>query len=366
MQVVVNEAVTALVSAGSRSATPPWAVLDVRARGTEFVRLPIASILNSPQQTGMRFWSLNPYVGCEFGCSYCYARYVHRYVLERARDRRLSPAATEFSGRCSGAEFPGFPGAGSGDGWGAFERRIFVKTDAPDVVGRTLRPSRFQDHGILIGTATDPYQPAERRFRLTRQVLERLAQFHGLRIGLITKSPLVARDVDVLRRLAERNDVTVHFSIIAVDVPLVRKIEPRSPLPPLRFKALAALAKAGLRAGVMIAPVLPGLTDDVPHLRALLRAAKDAGAASAESSPLRLYPVIKPRFLPIVAREFPALLPRYERAFDERGELSAAYAAALERRVARLKREVGFEERADTGAQGHGGTEQALQWELPL
>jgi DNA repair photolyase len=340
-------------------------VLDVRARGAEFVRLPIASILNSPQQTGMRFWSLNPYVGCEFGCSYCYARYVHRYVVERERDRRLSPAATEFSAG-GGGESPRFPGDGSEDGWGAFERRIFVKTDAPDVVGRTLRPSRLQDHGILIGTATDPYQPAERRFRLTRQVLERLAQFHGLRIGLITKSPLVARDVDVLRRLAERNDVTVHFSIIAVDVPLVRKLEPRSPLPPLRFKALATLAKAGLRAGAMIAPVLPGLTDDVPHLRALLRTAKDAGAIFAEASPLRLHPAVKPRFLLVVAREFPALLTRYERAFDERGELSTVYAAALERRVERLKREVGFEERADTGAQGHGGTEQALQWELPL
>jgi len=374
MQVVVNEILTetlpaaadSLVSAGSRSATPPWAVLDVRVRGTEFVQLPIASILNSPQQTGMRFWSLNPYVGCEFGCSYCYARYVHRYVVERARGRRLSHAATEPSGGCGGAESPGLPGAGSGDGWEVFERRIFVKTEAPDVVGRTLRPSRFQDHGILIGTATDPYQPAERRFRLTRQVLERLAQFHGLRIGLITKSPLVARDVDVLRRLAERNDVTVHFSIIAVDVPLVRKLEPRSPLPPLRLKALATLAKAGLRAGVMIAPVLPGITDDVPHLRALLRAAKDSGTAFVEASPLRLHPAIKPRFLPIVAREFTALLPRYEGAFDERGELSAAYSAALERRVERLSREAGFGEQAGTGAQGHGGTGQALQGELPL
>jgi len=365
MQTVVNKVLTALVPAGSRSETRPWEVLDVRACGTEFVRLPIASILNSPQQTGMRFWSLNPYVGCEFGCSYCYARYVHRYVVERARDRRLSPTATEPSGGCGGAEFPGLPGAGSGDGWEAFERRIFVKTSAPDVVGRTLRPSCFQDHGILIGTATDPYQPAERRFRLTRQVLERLAQFHGLRIGLITKSPLVARDVDVLRRLAERNDVTVHCSIITVDLPLLRKLEPRSPVPPVRLKALATLAKAGLRAGVMIAPVLPGITDDVPHLRALLRAARKAGAAFAGVSPLRLYPAIKPRFLPIVAREFPALLPRYERAFDERGELSAAYAAALERRVERLKREVGFEEDGRTGAPEYRRTE-ATQWELSL
>jgi len=170
----------------------------------------------------------------------------------------------------------------------------------------------------------------------------------------------------VLRRLAERNDVTVHFSIIAVDVPLVRKLEPRSPVPPLRLKALATLAKAGLRAGVMIAPVLPGITDDVPHLRALLRAARQAGAGFAGVSPLRLSPAIKPRFLPIVAREFPALLPRYERAFDERENLSATYSAALERRVDGLRREVGLTETVGTGAQGHGGTGRATQWELPL
>jgi len=323
----------------------PWAVLDTRGRGTSFVDLPIASILNAPQQTGMRFWSLNPYVGCEFGCSYCFARYVHRYVVERSAGRGAPPA---------------------GDAGDAFERLIFVKSEAPDVVGRTLRPSRLQGPGILIGTATDPYQPAERRFQLTRRVLERLAQFHGLRIGLITKSPLVARDVDVLRRLAERNDVTVHCSLIAVDVALLRKIEPRSPTPPVRLRALARLAGAGIHAGVMIAPVLPGITDDVPHLRALLRAAKDAGAAFAHCSPLRLYPAIRPRFLPLVARDFPALLPRYERAFDERGELSATYAAALERRTARIKVEVGFAEVDGADTRTSGRVDQAPQWELPL
>jgi DNA repair photolyase len=318
-------------------------VLEAQGRGPAFVPLPIASILNSPQQTGMRFWSLNPYVGCEFGCSYCYARYVHRYVVER------SPGC-------------GAPAADAGD---AFERRIFVKIAAPDLVGRTLRPSRLQGHSLLIGTATDPYQPAERRFKVTRGVLERLAQFHGLRIDLITKSPLVARDVDVLRRLAERNDVTVHCSLVAMDVALLRKIEPRSPTPPVRLRALARLTAAGIHAGVMVAPVLPGITDDVPHLRALLRAAKDAGAAFAHCSPLRLNPAIRPRFLPIVARYFPALLPRYERAFDERGYLSATYTAALERRVDWLRRETGLAEGGRTDAQAHGRTD-VMQWELPL
>ena len=361
-----SSAPAAIAAPSPGAAPPPWAVLDIRVRGTEFVQLPIASILNSPQQTGMGFWSLNPYVGCEFGCSYCYARYVHRYVVERAPGRGAPPAAASPPGGCGAAELPAPPGSGGASAWEAFERRIFVKSEAPDVLARTLKPSRLEGQGILIGTATDPYQPAERRFRLTRRVLERLAQFHGLRIGLITKSPLVARDVDVLRRLADRNDVTVHCSIVTVDVPLVRKLEPRSPMPPVRLRALAQLAGAGIRAGVMIAPVLPGITDDVPRLRALLVAAKEAGAAFAEASPLRLYPAIKPHFLPIVAREFPALLPRYERAFDERGELSAAYGAALERRVERLSREVGFGKTEGTGAQGHGGTGKAVQWELPL
>lgn len=360
-----SSAPAAIAAPSPGAAPPPWAVLDIRVRGTEFVQLPIASILNSPQQTGMGFWSLNPYVGCEFGCSYCYARYVHRYVVERTPGRGAPPAAASPPGGCGAAELPAPPGIGGASAWEAFEQRIFVKSEAPDVLARTLKPSRLEGQGILIGTATDPYQPAERRFRLTRRVLERLAQFHGLRIGLITKSPLVARDVDVLRRLADRNDVTVHCSIISVDVPLVRTLEPRSPMPRVRLRALAQLAGAGIRASVMIAPVLPGITDDVPRLRALLGAAKEAGAVFAEASPLRLYPAIKPHFLPIVAREFPALLPRYEHAFDERGELSAAYAAALERRVERLRREAGFVKDGRTDAQTHGGTE-AVQWELPL
>ena len=159
-------------------------LLDERQRGTRFVHLPIKSILNSPQQTGMGFWSLNPYVGCEFGCTYCYARFAHRYVVERG-----------------GSD----PAAWADD---AFERQVFVKSEAPDVLALTLKPSRLGDAAIAIGTATDPYQPAERRFGLTRRILERLAQFHGLNVSLITKSPLVARDLDVLARLAERGAAT--------------------------------------------------------------------------------------------------------------------------------------------------------------
>jgi len=305
-------------------------LLDERRRGTRFVHLPIKSILNSPQQTGMGFWSLNPYVGCEFGCTYCYARFAHRYVVERG---------------CQSGE----PGASAWDDE-AFERQVFVKSEAPDVLGLTLKPSRLGDAAIAIGTATDPYQPAERRFRLTRRILERLAQFHGLNVSLVTKSPLVARDLDVLARLAERSRLTVYLSLITVEVPLIKKLEARSPMPQVRLKALEKLVRGGIRAGVMIAPVVPGVTDRTAQLLDLMRAAKAAGAAFAHAEPLRLYPATRPKFLPVIARHFPALLPRYERAFDARGSVREEYACALERRVARLQREMGFATHQDDDA----------------
>ncbi len=328
-------------------------MLDARARGTSFVDLPIASILNAPEQSGLPFWSLNPYVGCEFGCSYCFARYAHRYVAERGRER----------GGISAAEFPDFRGS---EGWEGFERRIFVKREAADVLGRTLRPGRLGGASIAIGTATDPYQPAERRFHVTRQVLERLAQFHGLRIGIVTKSPLVVRDIEILRRLATRHELSVHLSLISVDVPLVRTLEPRSPAPPVRLVAVRKLRQAGIPAGVMIAPVLPGITDGVPQLRALIAAAKEAGVAFLHVSPLRLYAGVRQRFLPLVKQAFPALVPRYERAFDASGEIGREYRAALEKRVERIKAEVGFVETDDADERTCGRADAALQWELPL
>jgi len=313
-------------------------LLDQRRRGTRFVHLPIRSILNSPQQTGMGFWSLNPYVGCEFGCSYCYARFAHRYVVERGE-------------------------AGTAATWADddFERQVFVKREAPDVLALTLKPSRLEGAAIVIGTATDPYQPAERRFALTRRILERLAQFHGLNVSIITKSPLVARDLDVLTRLAERGRVTVYCSLISVDVPLIRKLEARSPMPPVRLKALEKLARGGIHAGVMLAPVLPGITDGVPQLFALMRAARAAGAAFVHADPLRLYPAVRATFLPVVARHFPALRERYERAFDAGGKVTATYALALERRVELLRRRTGFGRH-----ERKSGPAEPLQWTLPL
>src|SRR5438093_7741811 len=316
-------------------------VLDERLRGTRFVSLTPKSILNSPQQTGVDFWSLNPYVGCEFGCSYCYARYAHRYVVERARD----------AGKLSDSEFQDFRGP---HGWEAFERRIFVKEGLLAALERDLqryfRSARPPDGSaiplgaapLVIGTATDPYQPAERRFRLTRRVLERLARCEGLNVGLITKSPLVARDRDVLRRLQDANDLEVYVSLISVDAGLIRKIEARSPVPGVRLRAVKRLTDAGVRAGLIVAPVLPGITDDVAHLEALFQAAREAGARFVHAGALRLYPAVRDRFLPLLREQFPHLVARYRRAYGGRSGAPRDYARALAARIKKLQARFGF------------------------
>jgi len=311
-------------------------VLDTRLRGTRFVSLTPRSVLNPPAQTGMDFWSLNPYVGCEFGCTYCYARYAHRYVVERAHD----------AGKLDDAEFRDFRGP---HGWEAFEKRVFVKEGILAALDRDLKrffrsdsPTVRQSDPIVIGTATDPYQPAERTFELTRSVLEQLARYEGLSVGIITKSPLVARDADVLRRLARHNDIEILISLITVDVELIRAFEARSPMPAVRLRAVAKLAAAGLNVGLIVAPVLPGVTDDRRHLEALFRAAREAGARFVYASPLRLYPAIRDRFLPVLEARSPALAERYRTAYAKQGAAPRHYARALTRRIQKLQREFGF------------------------
>ena len=320
------------------SQAPRLSVLDERLRGTRFVSLTPQRVLNPPSQTGMDFWSLNPYVGCEFGCSYCYARYAHRYVVERARD----------AGRLSGPEFRDFRGA---HGWEAFERRIFVKEGLLGALERDLQryfrtagPTVGPTAPIVIGTATDPYQPGERRFRVTRQVLERLARCEGLTVGIITKSPLVARDIDVLQRIGARSDLQVHVSLTTVDVGIIRRLEARSPMPAARLRALRRLTAAGIEAGLIVAPVLPGITDDVPHLEALFQAAREAGARFVHAGPLRLYAAVRDRFLPVLDAHFPHLSERYRRAYARASGAPRPYAAALGRRIRRLQRRFGFPE----------------------
>lgn len=317
---------------GAFAGRPAPAVLDRRARGATFLRLEPRSAVNSPAATGMDFWTLNPYVGCEFGCCYCYARATHRFTAER---NAVPPSA-------------GTPAE-------AFERDIFVKRDLARLVARSLDPDRLAGKPLLIGTATDPYQPAERRFQITRSVLEALAGFRGLEIWITTKSPLVARDADVLRRLARHNRVSVCLSLITLDASLLRRLEPRTPLPHARLRALAALAEAGVPAGVLIAPIIPGLTDGWGTLGGLMAAAKEAGAKFAVGSALRLAPVARDGFLPVLEREFPELVGRYRRRYGRRHGAGRDYLAALGRRLRALQAIHGFPVRGLRYASQDGG-----------
>ncbi len=317
------------------AARPQLRVLDQRERGTRFVRLSVRTVLNSPASTGMGFWSLNPYVGCEFGCTYCYARDTHRYAIERLGEGRSGPA------------------------WLDFERRILVKTEAAEVLARTLDPARLGTASLVIGTATDPYQPAERRFRLTRAVLELLLRYRGLWISVTTKSPLITRDVSVLQALSERHEVSVNMSLATLDARLARRLELRSPGPRARIRALRRLAEAGVYTGLMIAPIIPALTDDRAGLSRLMGAAKEAGARYVVGSALRLGPAARRRFLPVLAREFPDLAARYDAHYARSEGASAAYQAALQRRFDELQRSHGFsvEEGRRRGRRLEGGRE---------
>jgi len=300
-------------------------VLEEKSRGTRFRALEVRRVLNSPATTNMGFWSLNPYVGCEFGCSYCYARKTHEWTVERAGGLTDPPT--------------GRPADSASD---RFEHEILVKHGAPDVLLRTLEPGKLAGAELVIGTATDPYQPAERRFLLTRKLLEALLLHRGLAIGLITKSPLIARDLDVLTQLARQHELTVNLSIASLDAALLRRFEARSPAPHARIRALARLTRGGIHAGLMIAPILPGITDSWTGLAALMEAGRDAGARFAIGYPLRLGPAARSGYLPVLEREFPELLSRYRERYGTRDHAGRDYEAALARRLRTLQQAFGF------------------------
>jgi DNA repair photolyase len=287
--------------------------------------VPAGRMLNTPASTGMGYWSVNPYVGCAFGCAYCYARDTHRYAVER-RGGAVDPGAAP------GAALPP---------WLAFERRILVKAGVPEALRRSLgsagRPrGPAPGETVVVGTATDPYQPAERRFRVTRGVLEALAERPGVRVVVITKSPLVTRDVAVLARIAERGVASVHLTITTLDRELARRLEPRAPTPEARLRALARLRAAGVDAGVNVMPVLPGITDAPEGLARLVERIAAAGATFAGACALRLRPTARARYLAVIDAEFPQLAARYRRAYGGGHQVGRRYRDGLARAFARL------------------------------
>jgi DNA repair photolyase len=328
----------------------PLPVLDERARGTRFIQLPVRSVLNTAASTHMGFWSINPYVGCEFGCTYCYARDTHRWTVERAVGRTGGQAVGAFpepsEGLSSGEERSGGEPTAHPPvrlpAWEAFEKEILVKSDVAAVLARTLNPAKLAGQSLVIGTATDPYQPAERRFRLTRRILEVLCSYHGLSIEIITKSPLVTRDLDLLQALSQRNEVNINISLATADPRLARRLELRSPVPAARLRALRRLTAGGLYAGLIVAPIIPGITDDWAGLARLMEAAKEAGARYVIGSALRLGAAARHRFLPLLEREFPALAQRYRRHYATSDMTSRSYQDALTRRLNALRQAYGF------------------------
>lgn len=287
------------------------------------------SVLNGPDTTGMGFWSINPYTGCAFGCAYCYARYTHRYVLERSAAANPDHASLQ-------ADLTAMPA------WLAFERRIFVKQNAADVLRAALRHGSDKHLALLgreslvIGTATDPYQPAEQRFRITRSILEVLAEHPGLSVVIITKSPLVTRDVDLLQRIARHSELCVHLSLITLDRDLARRLEPRAPTPEARLRALGRLREQGIRAGVNVMPVLPGITDDPAALEKLVSTVAALGATYVNACALRLQSAARKRYLPFIEQEFPHLAARYRSSYGNGPRVGERYQAGLRACFARL------------------------------
>ncbi len=348
-----------LLAEPARTALP---VLDQQQhRGASFHEVPVKAILNPPSTTGMGFWSLNPYIGCEFGCTYCYARETHRWTVEREAGTRVGGYAGSNDDTSGTGEhvpiaedptrLPAYPRTReapqldpeSMPAWLAFEKRILVKTSAAAVLTRTLFPAKLAGATLVIGTATDPYQPAERRFQLTRGILDALRGWRGLKLGIITKSPLILRDLALLQELSTRHDLSVHLSIASVDAALLRRLEARSPAPHARLRALKGLTDGGIRAGIMLAPIVPGISDSREQLAAVMEAGRAAGARYVHGSALRLGPAARARFLPHLAHEFPEMTGRYARRYAHGDSPGKEYTDALALRLRLLQREYGFE-----------------------
>jgi DNA repair photolyase len=253
------------------------AELEPRQADVRYVEQPCKSALNPVKGMGFK-WSLNPYMGCEHRCAFCYVR-----AYEKRADRP------------------------SDDSYG---RAIRVKTNVAEVLRWELSRPSWKREMVSIGAATDPYQPAEGRYRLTRACLQAFGDFASP-VGLITRGPMIVRDVDVLTALARRAELSVTFSIPTLDDEVWRKTEPGTAHPRQRLRAVERLSAAGVRVGVGMAPILPGLSDRPEQLEAVVCAARDAGACNVWSGLLHLRDGTRQHFLTVLERHWPELLPRY-------------------------------------------------------
>jgi DNA repair photolyase len=278
----------------------------------EYFTLPARSLLNRcNSQRGLPFtWTINPYRGCEFACKYCYARYTHEFMEMR-----------------DGTEF---------------EQKIYVKQHTAELLRHNLRRVRSGE-AIALGTATDPYQPAERRYEITRGILEEFARHRGFELGIVSKSNLIVRDLDLLREVALNNRLSIHITVTTMDVELARILEPRAPRPDLRMEAVRQLSDAGLNVGVSSSPVLPEITDSQASLDAVVRAAAKAGAHHIFAGPLFLKPCSAAIFLPFLEQSFPHLVENYRQRYQDRSFLPPSYGKRIAQLVASLRKKYGIQ-----------------------
>ncbi|MGH3001088.1 MAG: radical SAM protein [Gaiellaceae bacterium] len=290
----------------------------------EYREEPCRTALNRVK--GMPFeWSLNPYMGCVHRCTFCYVR-----AFERRADR-------PFDER--------------------YGTSIRVKVNVAEVLRAQLARPSWAFEPIAVGAATDPYQPAEGRYRLTRACLKVLCDA-GSPFSIITRGPLIVRDVDLLAEASHRADVSVTFSVPTVDDEVWRTTEPGTAPPRQRLRALTTLVDAGVRASVGMAPLLPGLSDHPRQIERVVSAAREAGACGIWANLLYLKPGTREHFLDCLARDWPELLPRYERLYGGRAYLPSAEAQPPRETVRRLARAHGIRDRRPEPLRPRGRDEQ--------
>lgn len=289
----------------------PSAGATGHSTGVEYVELDVRDILHRTKSPRMPFvWTINPYRGCELACVYCYARGDHGWLgLDRGRE---------------------------------LETRIGVKRGAAEALGRKLRRAALHGQPIAIGTATDPYQPAEELYGVTRSLLDVFRRVEGLQISLSTKSPLVLRDLDLLIELDRRHAVTVQVTVTTLDPELAARLEPGAPEPRARLEAVARLSEEGIATSVLCMPVAPGVNDGEKELAPLLSAARDAGAVDVRASALFFRPAARERYWAWLAEEKPHLLPRYRRLYGRGDFLPARECLRLLAVFRRLRLQHGF------------------------
>jgi DNA repair photolyase len=246
-----------------------------------------------------------------------------------------------------------------------FERKIYVKQHAAELLRRELKRVKV-DESIALGTATDPYQPAERRYEVTRGILEEFARHRGFELGIVTKSNLVVRDVELLKNISGANKLSVHVTVTTLDTELARILEPRAPRPDLRMDAVRELAQAGIRVGISCSPVIPGITDSPRDLEALVRAAAEAGADYVFANPLFLKPCSAAVFLPFLEQNFPHLAESYRERYQDRAFLPPAYGKRLSQLISRLREKYKLTHSRDHSAFATKWPVQAFDQQLKL